>query len=1654
MAEQLNQKTPVETSTQSDTRVGDAGGRHSFAASTVTAVDAAGIRVLLVPIGPVRQRKLEEWTGAIAQYSHVELSEILTHVDPELVAAGYSNSSAGGSGGVGVEGAMHFVYTMGIDEDHEYLEGLQTYRQTLGVIGIVDCKSNDDVVEAYEEFLQYVSQFPSVVAYRCLALDPAIDQEDDIPGLTLIPNGGGSLSFYLQTLLTDFAGTMVSALSLMAKSIEDRADLLSPTEPSSVQSVSVASLSDQELPAANIQGRYSSNRSSMQETSESAATAMAHRVSIASPGEQRRESTHSLPTNKGRRGGELDRDAVVPSSPISAMFERKAPKTSDASGSGRLKKLQGDLFLMSGRLAEAFSAYASSIEASRAAGDHLWHAVAVEGYCAALLLLCDRPRERRLVAAFIAGIPDSGSPTQGNISPQSADLGELLSSIGKLFAQVPVIYERCFTFTPLLHAEACVRAALVLHATREALFDDPESSLSALIGMQDLGSVPSAGCEAEIRDVVANTKNIPLRSVINEWMQRGWASSFASLAFADQLEMSAEIGALFRSIGYSRKAFFFLRQFLLLAIPVLLRTATAQRNAGAPISVTSPGARPSMSSRTDHTALSAFSDGASAFAAVSSAAAAAVSASNIAMYSPPTSPSHKRRSFGMEPGHGESPALLAREWFSKPRASLRHAIVACLDALVYSFGLGSTHLDGGGWMHLQADVLRECLAISEALPSYPHAIAAAFRLVRCLTYLSGIVPEPQRRPLFDEQHMLRAYLLRTIGLFHQRYHFDPKWSLSQQGTQSSATDLAAEKRGQRVVGRDAAVLGGVLDSLLVGIQFCTFPSNPRPIPVVSKTNGAKGTGSVSLFLHNPSAQTEGDAPPVLVACEEAHFVVTLQNPFPFSLPLTDLSLLGEIATPSEKSSVDTSGVAGDLDDKFDLASQSVHCTITPGSSAQVLIVATPRVSGQLRVFGLKLTLFQHLVVQCLLAEEAEGDATRRLKELPIKQRLEAERNNLLGLDKPLPDSPAVRLSTMNTGHSLHTHIVPSLPRLTIIESSLAFEESLSVYEGESRVISLTLVNSSESAAVDLLEVAFEPLTSSDGSKRSDELRSDAPTRDLISAAFTYIRPAPSTANDSGAIVEPCGKLCLKIRVSGLSGLSGGEIVVRYRSNAVASSWSRELRWPLRVSVVRFIAPAQESKTGATANSDLGVKYIDLPTYISRAVAGNSNVQIASSSRELVAILREAYAEHSEDFDKGDDEPQQQQQQKPQVHDLFYLAEINMVNLGATDVELTVETDLSTAASDIADALSLVESRKPGFVKSFVVKMPGRRSLSRIVVPLPRVLLSNKLLRSAIPGLEADGGPDRSVFYPWQRLLSEPADATKDWVSGVDDRENKRQFVLSKTGGMSDQELEDLREIHWYKQDICSRVRMRWVCHQSGRSGYIDPRPLFTLNRYNLAAVRPKRLGLQVLIDKNPVCRIDTCLVRAQCTSGNSYEIDFRLFNNFESDLELEISAWSVKDAEDPASDSLLITTRPHAFDGIDASIAAKEYLSEIRSQTEMFVPFSGAGQSASKSDGSFSFPPSTAHKPTPRSSSASDSQTRALDALPSLECYGDIVFDDICDLKLPRIAAGTSHTVSLPLFVLSPGIYKIEYMICSRSRSESAAVEALIHETIVIDSNQ
>ncbi|KAJ2436398.1 hypothetical protein GGF42_008921, partial [Coemansia sp. RSA 2424] len=306
--------------------------QHCFAASAATPVDAAGIRVLLVPIGPVREGRVLHWANAIARFSRIQITDVLPHIDPALA----SNYGAGaGASMAAVEGALRFRFSTSGTEEHEHLEGLQTYRQILGVIGIVDCEMCDDVQAAYdEEFAQVLSRHTTAVAYRCLAFDPRPDQPDDVPGVTVIPNAGGSLLFYLQTLLSDFAGTMVSALSLMAGSIEGQADLVSPEQ-------SRFSLQSRTAAAATVSGRrgmsptesaFSEGRADRYSMSESSVTAANQTSTTRHPlvSGIRRQSMPLTPSSepsgsptvsasspsgssgRGRRGGEMDREVMGP----------------------------------------------------------------------------------------------------------------------------------------------------------------------------------------------------------------------------------------------------------------------------------------------------------------------------------------------------------------------------------------------------------------------------------------------------------------------------------------------------------------------------------------------------------------------------------------------------------------------------------------------------------------------------------------------------------------------------------------------------------------------------------------------------------------------------------------------------------------------------------------------------------------------------------------------------------------------------------------------------------------------------------------------------------------------------------------------------------------------------------------------------------------------------------------------------------------------------------------------------------------------------------------------------------------------------------------------------------------------------------------------
>ncbi|KAI8322822.1 hypothetical protein GQ54DRAFT_310547 [Martensiomyces pterosporus] len=1705
----------------SDSKIESIARQHCFAASTATPVDAAGIHVLLVPVGPVRQGRLARWANAIAQFSRMQISDILPHVDQ----AAASSYGAGAGASMEVEGAIRFSFSTSAHEEYEYLEGLQTYRQVLGVIGVVDCQLCDDVPAAYDEFLHVLSRHTTAVAYRCLAFDPRPDQLDNIPGVTMIPNAGGSLLFYLQTLLSDFAGTMVSALNLMAKSIEDRADLQTPaTEHPPELRQSLASSFEHDA-ASLVSSAYSESRDDrgeMYETSSVAANEMARRLSHV--GSVRRGSATSLPaadvqasadaslsnSGRGRHGGEIDRESIA--SPVgkkgsapddssvasaAGRFAASGPNAREKKGGssvnvGRLKKLQGDLYLMSGRLGEAFSAYATSVEASRALNDYLWQAAALEGYCAALLQLCERPNERRLLHAFLSCAPrttlkenaasfarigantaPAGTPAAASTAIRAAssnpanassgaaaspedtvDLADMLNQIGALFYQVPLLYEHSYSFAPLLHVESCIREALVLCATRESFLGDPERALAMLLQTNSLHPSPAAQISQETRDVVANVHNLPLRSSINDWLQRGWGSSFSSLALNDQLEVSAEVSSMFRNIGYKRKSSFFLRQFLLLAVPILLRSSTAQRTGRgrSSSSASSTSTHGLSSGRAEHNGSSAFADGSSAFAAVAAAAAAATAATSVAMH-PPHSPQQplagisgaKRSTFDL---HGAGDAVvITREWFTRPKVDLRQAVIACLDALIHSFDTDSKASTGGqerssgknvgresaqngsqnGWLHLQADIIRECLSVAEALPSYPHAIAAAFRLVSCLNELSAIVPESQRRALADEQHMLKNYIQRTAALFHQRYHFDPAYP----GRVSEAHSTSSLLNVMQVVGRDAAVAGDAIRSLLVGIQFCTLPDSPPPIQSVSERQDSQP--AQALFLHDPSAQVQGDAPPPLIALQKAHFVATLANPFPFPLDLTDIALIGRVV-PGDDGELP----AGQLQpEDSGISAAHTRCTIPANESGQVLLEMMPSVSGTLRILGIELCLFQHLSVKCLLAEEGEADAKQRLKEQPLRRRLETERRQLLGLDAAgaaNESAMSVRLSAMNPGHSLITCVAPPLPNLHVVESSIGHEESLSLFEGESQIVSFTLVNSSSSAIATNLEISFEPLTPA--IKSADDSRADPKLCDLVNAALSYLQPAVPVS------IGPQESYRLQVKALGMLGVCGCDIVLRY-GGADTDAWVREVRWPLRVSVARLLVPAQDISEG------LAAKYLDLPPYIARSL--NSTRSVAKSVEDLALVLGDALQAYAEAGDKPADFTLA-------LQDLFYLAEVNIRNDGKTDVDLDIQVDLSPTPGESAEALSAGAKRPNALLKMLTVHVPGHRSLSRVVVPLPRVRLSEQILTAPVPGIDADGGSDESVFYPWSEMLDEDegAESGGAWVKGGRKPGNGRQFVVSESARLSKQEAAKRREIHWHQQEICGRVRIRWKASQSGRQGYVDPRPLFGLGESSLAIAQHSGLHMHTLVNGKPTTYVDRLFSEARCPAESASTVELLLSNSFSRPLDADISIQAVADGR-PAAGALSYPTLQAADSlfysprGVQLSMGA-----EIGTGFAANLPASSSDQRRFRFGPSLAALPSTpesAGQPLPLSGASNITMfsQRSKSALPFAEGF---MFDSISRMKLPPIAPGTTHSLELPMYVLRPGRYQLDYEVTERPQpGHAAGGRVLRREALIIDSS-
>ncbi|KAJ2827661.1 hypothetical protein IWW50_001781, partial [Coemansia erecta] len=416
----------------------------------VTTADASAIRVLVVPVGRVRARHFWAWTRALVRMGRI--------------------------------GAVRLQFVTRTDE-HAHLEGLQTHRQVLGVVGVVDGATCVDADASCAAFAVEAAAHETAVAQRCVGYDV----DGDIDGVVRVADEDD-----VREVVEGFAAALKAALHVMAATLEEEEE-----------------------------------------------------------------------KNDGRRGVEMERGRM------------------DAGG-GRLQKLRGDVLLLAGRVPEALGAYAAAAEAGAAAGDSLWQAAAAEGYCAALVQVA--AREPEAAGAYVVGMPGA------DISISEDGMAGVAAGVAELHERVPELLARCHAVAPVLHAEACVRAAQAVQAAHVARTGDAARALQALAQGRN------AECRAPLHGQSADGRAGDRARMVAVWAGRAWDSAQA-LGVADQLRVAAAAGAVVGAAGFRRRAAFYLRQFVLRAVPVLMRAGRAAE------------------------AQTSFADGAAAFAAVGAQAA-------------------------------------------------------------------------------------------------------------------------------------------------------------------------------------------------------------------------------------------------------------------------------------------------------------------------------------------------------------------------------------------------------------------------------------------------------------------------------------------------------------------------------------------------------------------------------------------------------------------------------------------------------------------------------------------------------------------------------------------------------------------------------------------------------------------------------------------------------------------------------------------------------------------------------------------------------------------------------------------------------------------------------------------------------------------------
>ncbi|TFK42560.1 transport protein particle complex subunit [Crucibulum laeve] len=1214
---------------------------HAFAS-------LAHVRILLVPVGSIPQSLFEKYAAEIRSFDSIRLGDIPADAKDEKARFMPSPLSTG---------HLHLSFpTHPPPLSHSPLTLFRPSHFPLAVIGIASCSQDESLASLHSQFNDsLLDAFPAggifPLARNCFVFETegsatSLNTGDNMPGLVVLPSMMGNKRLYIGTLLADLCSHILGEFGVVVQVLE------SPLGNEHLNSTTLPVLP----PLSDIPPPLNSDAKG-----DALPPILTHN---SQPEVSKNFKISPAPSMKrNSSSGPYFRQSA-----LSVQAPRKRMSTiGTASSHGRLYKVLGDFFLLAGRIEDSVIWYTEALQLFKNSHDPIWHASALEGIATA-----------SIIESWSAGHGLHNS-TAATKEPWS-DVSEKLHQATALYFKPPTVDgESIHSLLAYLYACCVLRHASLLFSVWSAkgwgplafttmLQPGPKPYLPPTLSYTESDSWLNLERLSSISGISRTSISSVLASLHGPWLLH--------LGFRERIAILEATASIYACLGYKRKEAYILREVLGCIMDLMVcgreedgaTTSSIPTTAGLGLHNFNPtpgsGYGPTVGVR-----LSESSDGNVSILILLKYVCKVLGINLDAVQLAPS----------------DTDSTVAEDM----SASI----------LKYDNEAVEEHHEPYGWPELQVGVVREAIAVAEALPDFPAV--AQFALSSLRTLQSVLLPA--------DQYHLYSTSMRAFTTARRRgdTRAIEYWS----GRPVISIALSPLPLLRLPIEKSASALRAVSSDVAPLLQGATDP-----------------------FLYNPRKQGIAKGKAIVVQNETLEFVVILQNPYVFDLDLQSISL-------------STSGVPFD--------SQPTRVTIPANSIHELIISGRATDIGSLVIRGCRVQApggtAREYILPLFTTEEEE-----RLSRNRSSLACETGRIKYTGLDS-FPWTRAIKrqskqvdASSRSSFRFLECKVVPEQPLLRIRRTTVT-HGAVMLYDGETSTIRITLENVSN-LPIDFVRLAFEDSTI----LPAQQLLSEG----TLSVFETYEteydlihRPVFTWDKEEARPISPGQSLTLTLTCFGKVGCTNGTVHISYSlSNGAGTEdsdvfYTRQLSYPLMVTVYNMLECS-------------GMDILPFPSHYHLQDHESCNRR---SRRKQLSV------------DDGTE---------------WCLFSIDVRNMYGSPFDVTFERIQEGAPSATSGA-----TIPPG-------------SMSRIVIPIKKIILSDEELLKPIPTL------------------------------------SDRQFVVASSK-LSTEETRRQRELFWYREALFNCVKGKW--HETGgtRSGELSLRqqrmtlPMLETFRQGAARVQMK-----------------------------------------------------------------------------------------------------------------------------------------------------------------------------------------------------------------------